>query len=110
MSKSRNKRIVALGGDGLVDRLRALSRYEHDDASIGDEAADEIEKLTAERDHNLNEWGKERYALMAERDELRKRIENAPVIVYGKDCDCPCASGYMDETVIGKRVALVKVE
>lgn len=29
----------------IVDRLRALSRCEHDDLSIGDEAADEIERL-----------------------------------------------------------------
>lgn len=29
----------------LIDRLRALSRYAHDDLSIGDEAADEIERL-----------------------------------------------------------------
>lgn len=34
----------------LTDRARALSRHEHDDASIGDECADEIERLTAERD------------------------------------------------------------
>ena len=31
----------------LIDRLRALSRYAHDDKSIGDEAADEIERLRA---------------------------------------------------------------
>lgn len=31
----------------LISRLRALSRCEHDDLSIGDEAADEIERLTA---------------------------------------------------------------
>ncbi len=36
--------------DDLVQRLHALSRYTHDDRSIGDEAADEIERLTAERD------------------------------------------------------------
>lgn len=36
--------------DDLVKRLHALSRYAHDDRSIGDEAADEIERLTAERD------------------------------------------------------------
>lgn len=29
----------------LIARLRALSRYAHDDKSIGDEAADEIERL-----------------------------------------------------------------
>lgn len=31
--------------EGIVSRLRALSRYEHSDFSIGDEAAEEIEKL-----------------------------------------------------------------
>ena len=34
--------------DTLIERLRALARAEHDDLSIGDEAADEIERLTAE--------------------------------------------------------------
>jgi hypothetical protein len=34
----------------LIDRLRALSRHEHDDLTIGDEAADETERLLAERD------------------------------------------------------------
>jgi hypothetical protein len=34
--------------DDLVQRLRALSRYAHDDKSIGDEAADELERLRAE--------------------------------------------------------------
>jgi len=32
----------------LPQRLRALARHEHDDLSIGDEAADEIERLQAE--------------------------------------------------------------
>ena len=31
----------------LISRLRALSRHEHDDLTIGDEAADEIERLRA---------------------------------------------------------------
>jgi len=34
----------------LIERLRALVRSEHSDFSIGDEAADEIERLTRERD------------------------------------------------------------
>ena len=34
--------------DDLVQRLHALSRYAHDDRSIGSEAADAIERLTAE--------------------------------------------------------------
>lgn len=32
----------------LIARLRGLSRYEHDDRSIGDEAADAIEHLQAD--------------------------------------------------------------
>lgn len=40
--------------DGLVSRLRALARDEHDDFSIADEAADEIiiltERLRAEKE------------------------------------------------------------
>ena len=32
----------------LISRLRALSRYAHDDKSIGDEAADAIEQLQAD--------------------------------------------------------------
>ena len=31
--------------DCLVGRLRAMARHEHDDLSIGDEAADEIDRL-----------------------------------------------------------------
>ena len=36
--------------DDLVQRLHSLSHHEHDDLSIGNEAADAIERLTAERD------------------------------------------------------------
>lgn len=32
----------------LIERLRCLTRLEHDDLSIGDEAANEIERLGAE--------------------------------------------------------------
>jgi len=34
--------------DDLVRSLRAMSRYEHDDLSIGNDAADEIERLRNE--------------------------------------------------------------
>jgi phosphoglycerate dehydrogenase-like enzyme len=34
--------------DSLVQRLRALSRVEHDDFTIGEEAADELERLQRE--------------------------------------------------------------
>lgn len=32
----------------LVQRLRALAKHEHDDLTIGDEAADELDRLTRE--------------------------------------------------------------
>ena len=35
--------------DDLISRLRALSRHEHSDYSIGDEAADALEAAQAER-------------------------------------------------------------
>ena len=34
----------------LIQRLRALSRHQHSDMTVGDEAADEIERLTGARD------------------------------------------------------------
>lgn len=50
--------------DDLVANLRSLSRYEHADLSIADEAADEIERLRAE---NV----KLREALAREDDRIR---------------------------------------
>lgn len=47
----------------LIERLRALARSEHSDFSIGDESADEIERLTAnikkandQAEHFEREW------------------------------------------------------
>lgn len=37
----------------LVERLRALSAAEHDDLSLGDEAADLIEQLVGDRDRSV---------------------------------------------------------
>jgi hypothetical protein len=60
-----------------MSRLRALARHEHDDASIGDEAADEIERLrlAAENDAKRLAWHDE---TLAERDEkidiLRQQV------------------------------------
>jgi predicted DNA-binding protein YlxM (UPF0122 family) len=51
----------------IVERLRAMSRYEHDDLSIGDEAADEIERLRRAVDAGIKAgW----HALRTERGEL----------------------------------------
>jgi hypothetical protein len=49
----------------IVERLRALSRHEHDDLSIGDEAADIIEVHRNSIDALIAGWNKDR----AERDE-----------------------------------------
>lgn len=75
----------------LIKRLRALARSEHSDFAIGDEAADEIERLTAalkweqhraERQGTHGEgcanWGPAHYeCLTAERDELRRQLAEA---------------------------------
>lgn len=106
----------------LIERLRAISRHEHDDLSIGDEAADEIERLQrqldagteagwhalrnerdalrADRDAQQETIGALKRKLVlaeADRDALRSRIEGALVVhdVTGK-------YGF-----VGKHVALV---
>ena len=61
----------------LVDRLRAMSRNEHDDLSIGDEAADEIERLRAEvADHKaaFNKLNEMLAESLEDRDRLRAEI------------------------------------
>ena len=40
----------------LTDRLRALSRMEHSDHTIGNEAADEIDRLSAENMRLKTSW------------------------------------------------------
>lgn len=49
--------------DDLIERLRALSRHEHSDYSIGDEAADALEAAREESDR----W----------RDRYRSAIDEA---------------------------------
>lgn len=58
-------------GDDLVERLRALSRGEHDDLSVGDEAADRIEELEMFKDV---EKQKRRMAELADRLNRKYRI------------------------------------
>ena len=42
--------------DDLIARLRAMSRREHDDLSIGDEAADALEAMQAELSGKAPRW------------------------------------------------------
>lgn len=46
----------------------------------------------------------------AELASLRAKIEAAPIIIYGRDCDCTSPSGGMHEGLIGKSVSLVREE
>jgi hypothetical protein len=72
--------------DDLVQRLHSLSRHEHDDLSIGDEAAYEIERLTAEKSQMQSDFDRtcldlQDYAgrMTAERDALaRWKSTHAP--------------------------------
>ena len=71
----------------LIHRLRALSRHEHSDTTIGDEAADEIERLQAEGDRQqtvirsvngrCDHLGIRLGELIRERDALRDAIAAA---------------------------------
>ena len=56
----------------IVERLRALSRYEHSDLSVGDEAAAEIVRL--------------RGAFAKVKEVMLSRIKWTP-------CDCGCPTG-----------------
>lgn len=61
--------------DDLIDRLRALSRHEHSDYSIGDEAATEIEALRAEV--SRQEALKEKHILQSDSWEHRAHSSEA---------------------------------
>jgi hypothetical protein len=93
----------------LTKRLRALSRHEHDDLSIGDEAADEIKRLQSGLARHVDRV----CTLTAERDALRARIEDAPILdgyqaaiihMGGRTINVVSAD------LVGKRVALVVLE
>ena len=61
----------------LIERLRALARGEHDDLSIGDEAADALEALEAaerERDQNI-EWCGQATVRAERADDLAEKME-----------------------------------
>lgn len=53
--------------NSLVDRLRAMARAEHDDLSIGTEAADRIEELERE----LQQYARQRNLIRIEPSEFR---------------------------------------
>lgn len=114
--------------DDLVQRLRALAKCEHSDNTIGDEAADEIERLRAEladmrsdrdswRDQaldRLRDWG----YMRDERDALKARIDCAPVgyIYCWIESDAVAVDRMDDDSqaavssMSGKRVALVVLD
>jgi ElaB/YqjD/DUF883 family membrane-anchored ribosome-binding protein len=73
MSKSRERRLRRQTiYDDLNSRLRALARAEHDDLSIGDEAADRIEEL--EQQINEAGWIDRESAYIEENNQLRQRL------------------------------------
>lgn len=62
----------------LIERLRALSRADHSDFSIGNEAADEIERLTSS---GVGYSQQTVDALSSERDRLRAALTAAMEVV-----------------------------
>ena len=90
--------------DDLIERLHALSRYEHSDYSIGDEAATEIEALRAEVEQMTNmarmqaaradatERGARHHKTRAERlaETLRDARDRMLGQVKWVACDCGC--------------------
>jgi hypothetical protein len=60
--------------DDLVKRLNSLSRHEHDDLSIGNEAADAIERLRAALRHQDDRDGHITVTIDPSMDELRKSV------------------------------------
>jgi len=75
--------MIDMTNDDIVERLRALSRCEHSDLSIGDEAAAEIVRLrgeVAERADDLTT------AYMAGRFDAKAP---APAEAKGDACNCP---------------------
>jgi septation ring formation regulator EzrA len=65
--------------DDLIERLRELSAYKHDDLSIGNEAADELEALQRQ----LGECSGGYQTLEREVEAARKRIEQLESAALG---------------------------
>jgi hypothetical protein len=71
--------------DDLIARLRAMSRYEHDDSSIGDEAADRIEALEAECERLRQDAERYRW-LLAESAKHHDLYSNEPRWMVSVKC------------------------
>ena len=96
----------------LVYNLRSLARFEHADLSIGDEAADIIDRQAAEiarlqaggcaRDHTPSQYCAEAAALAAEIERLRGELSAATGYMLNGKIDL--------ETGASKRTAIATIE
>ena len=96
----------------LVYNLRSLARFEHADLSIGDEAADIIERQAAEiarlqaggcaRDQTTTQYCAEAAALAAEIEMLRGELSAATGYMLNAKIDL--------ETGASKRTAIATIE
>ena len=96
----------------LVYNLRSLARFEHADLSIGDEAADMIERQAAEiarlkaggcaRDQTTTQYCAEAAALAAEIRRLRGELSAATGYMLNAKIDL--------ETGASKRTAIATIE
>ena len=96
----------------LVYNLRSLARFEHADLSIGDEAADIIERQAAEiarlqaggcaRDQTTTQYCAEAAALAAEIERLRGELSAATGYMLNAKIDL--------ETGASKRTAIATIE
>ena len=96
----------------LVYNLRSLARFEHADLSIGDEAADMIERQAAEiarlkaggcaRDQTTTQYCAEAAAFAAEIDRLRAELGAATGYMLNAKIDL--------ETGASKRTAIATIE
>jgi hypothetical protein len=60
----------------LIQQLRAMSRHEHSDLSLGDEAADAIERLMAERDAARADGMRAAASILDAEHDKRSHIDN----------------------------------
>jgi hypothetical protein len=96
----------------LVYNLRSLARFEHADLSIGDEAADIIDRQAAEiarlqaggcaRDQTTTQYCAEAAALAAEIERLRGELSAATGYMLNAKIDL--------ETGASKRTAIATIE